>query len=111
MNGSHLHLQSAGSEAPTVVLEAGLGGMSSVWAWIQPEIAKFSHVVSYDRAGLGWSEANATPKTAMQVALRLRALLQGSNIPPPYILVGHSMGGFFIRVFADLFPKMWPEWC
>jgi pimeloyl-ACP methyl ester carboxylesterase len=79
--------------------------MSSVWAWIQPEIAKFSHVVSYDRAGLGWSDADTTPMTAMQAALRLRALLLCADAAPPYILVGHSMGGLFVRVFADLFPN------
>jgi pimeloyl-ACP methyl ester carboxylesterase len=105
VGGCRLHLQSAGSGSPTVVLEAGLGGMSSAWAWVQSETAEFSHVVSYDRAGLGWSESDTTPKTAMQVAQRLRSLLQSANITPPYVLVGHSMGGLFIRVFADLFPK------
>ena len=105
VDGCRLHLQSAGSGSPTVVLEAGLGGMSSAWAWIQSETAEFSHVVSYDRAGLGWSETAATPKTAAQSALRLRTLLRNANTSPPYILVGHSMGGFFIRVFAELFPK------
>ena len=104
-DGCLLHLQSAGSGTPTVVLESGLGGMSSVWAWIQPETAKFSHVVSYDRAGLGWSESDVTPKTAMLAAMRLRTLLQCANTTPPYILVGHSMGGLFIRIFADLFPE------
>lgn len=82
VSGCRLHLQSAGSGTPTVVLEAGLGGMSSVWAWIQPETAKFCHVVSYDRAGLGWSEADISPKTAMQAVLRLRTLLQSANISP-----------------------------
>ena len=105
VDGCRLHLQSEGNGTPTVVLEAGLGGMSSAWGWIQPETAKFSHVVSYDRAGLGWSETDTTPKTAMQAAVRLRSLLQSANTSPPYILVGHSMGGLFIRVFADLFPK------
>jgi pimeloyl-ACP methyl ester carboxylesterase len=99
-----LHLQSAGSGTPTVVLEAGLGGMSSAWAWVQSETAEFSHVVSYDRAGLGWSEPDTAPITAMQVAKRLRSMLRSANTPPPYVLVGHSMGGLFIRVFADLFP-------
>jgi pimeloyl-ACP methyl ester carboxylesterase len=103
--GCRLHLHVAGAGSPTVVLEAGLGGMSSVWAWVQPEIAKFSTVVSYDRAGLGWSDADSTPPTAKQVAVRLRALLQGAAASPPFILVGHSMGGLFIRVFADLFPN------
>lgn len=105
VGGCRLHLQSAGSGAPTVVLEAGLGGMSSAWAWIQLETAKFNHVVSYDRAGLGWSEADSTPKTARQAAMHLRALLRSANTTPPYVLVGHSMGGLFIRIFADLFPK------
>jgi pimeloyl-ACP methyl ester carboxylesterase len=105
VNDCRMHLQSAGSGTPTVVLEAGLGGMSSAWAWVQSEAAEFSHVLSYDRTGLGWSEPDATPKTAMQAALRLRSLLQSANAPPPYVLVGHSMGGFFIRVFADLYPK------
>jgi pimeloyl-ACP methyl ester carboxylesterase len=105
VDGCRLHLKSEGNGTPTVVLEAGLGGMSSAWGWIQPETAKFSHVVSYDRAGLGWSETDTTPKTAMQAAVRLRTLLQSANTSPPYILVGHSMGGLFIRVFADLFPK------
>lgn len=105
VSGCRLHLQSAGCGTPTVVLEAGLGGMSSGWAWIQHETAKFCHVISYDRAGLGWSEAATTPKTARQAALRLRSLLRSANTIPPYILVGHSMGGLFIRVFADLFPK------
>lgn len=105
VGGCRLHLQSAGSGTPTVVLEAGLGGMSSAWAWVQSETAKFSHVVSYDRAGLGWSESDTTTKTAMTVAKRLRNLLQSANTAPPYVLVGHSMGGFFIRVFTDLFPE------
>jgi pimeloyl-ACP methyl ester carboxylesterase len=105
VGGCRLHLQSAGSGTPTVVLEAGLGGMSSAWAWVQSETAGFTHVVSYDRAGLGWSESDVTPKTAVLAARRLRSLLQSANTPPPYVLVGHSMGGFFIRVFADLFPK------
>lgn len=100
-----LHMQTAGSGLPTVVLEAGLGGMSSAWGWIQPETAKFCKVVSYDRAGLGWSWPDTTPKTARVAAQRLHNLLHCIRIHPPYVLVGHSMGGLFIRVFADLFPN------
>ena len=66
--------------------------------------AKFSRVVSYDRAGLGWSGPDPAPKTAVLAARRLRSVLLHSRVPPPYVLVGHSMGGLFIRVFADLFP-------
>lgn len=104
IDSCRLHLQSAGSGTPAVVLETGLGGMSSAWGWIQPEAAKFSRVVSYDRAGLGWSGVDPAPKSAMQVARRLRSLLRHAEVPPPYVLVGHSMGGLFIRVFADRYP-------
>ena len=99
-----LHVQTAGRGLPSVVLEAGLGGMSSGWGWVQPEIAKFSRVVSYDRAGLGWSEPDPSPKTAVLAARRLRTLLLHSRVDPPYVLVGHSMGGLFVRVFANLYP-------
>jgi pimeloyl-ACP methyl ester carboxylesterase len=104
IDGCGMHVQTAGSGSPTVVLEAGLGGMSSAWAWIQAETAKFSRVISYDRAGLGWSEMAIAPKTARLAVDRLRAILQYTEAFPPYILVGHSMGGLLIRVFADLFP-------
>jgi len=99
-----LHLQTSGAGEPTVVLESGLGGMSSAWGWIQPETAKFYRVVSYDRAGLGWSGPDRAPKSAALAARRLRTLLERSGARPPYLLVGHSMGGLFIRVFAGLFP-------
>ncbi len=99
-----LHMQTDGWGQPAVVLEAGLGGMSSAWGWIQPETAKFCRVVSYDRAGLGWSGPDTAPKTATLAAHRLHSLLHGIRVHPPYVLVGHSMGGLFIRVFADLFP-------
>jgi pimeloyl-ACP methyl ester carboxylesterase len=98
-----LHLQTAGTGGPTVVLEAGLGGMSAAWGWIQPETAQFCRVVSYDRGGLGWSGPDSEPKSALLSAQRLHAILVRSDIPPPYVLVGHSMGGLFIRVFADLY--------
>ena len=104
IDGCRLHMQMTGHGLPSVVLESGLGGMSTAWGWIQPETAKFSSVLSYDRAGLGWSGPDTAPKTAALVARRLRALLQKSGVLPPYVLVGHSMGGLFIRVFAALFP-------
>ncbi len=103
IDGCRLHMQVEGRGESSVILESGLGGMSSAWGWIQPETAKFSRVVSYDRAGLGWSGPDTAPKTAALAALRLRSILQLSHIDPPYILVGHSMGGLFIRVFADLY--------
>ncbi|HEX9080393.1 MAG TPA: alpha/beta hydrolase [Desulfuromonadaceae bacterium] len=103
IDGCRLHVQTAGN-GPSVVLETGLGGMSAAWGWVQPETAKFSRVVSYDRAGLGWSGPDTAPKSAALAARRLHRLLLDSRVPPPYVLVGHSMGGLLIRVFADLYP-------
>lgn len=105
IDSGQLHVQTSGRGSPNVILEAGLGGMSSAWGWIQPETAKFSRVISYDRVGLGWSGPDTFPKTATLTAQRLHSVLLHTGILPPYILVGHSMGGLFIRVFADLYPN------
>jgi pimeloyl-ACP methyl ester carboxylesterase len=104
INGHQLHIQSVGTGSPTVILEAGLCAMSSVWGWIQPEVAKFTRVISYDRAGLGWSEPDNAPFTALHVARQLHNLLQTSGIESPYVLVGHSMGGLLARMFAGQYP-------
>ena len=104
IDGCRLHVQMAGRGASSVILESGLGGMSSAWGWVQPETAKFCRVVSYDRAGLGWSGPDSAPKSAALASQRLRSVLRHCSILPPYVLVGHSMGGLFIRVFADLYP-------
>jgi pimeloyl-ACP methyl ester carboxylesterase len=104
VDGLQMHLQLSGCGAPTVVLETGLGGMSSAWGWIQPETAKFCRVAAYDRAGLGWSETDNSPKSAHLAAHRLRALLHAARVPPPFVLVGHSMGGLLVRVFASCYP-------
>ena len=100
----HMHIQIAGQGGPAVILEAGLGGMSSAWVWIQHEVARFTQVVAYDRGGLGWSGPDSAPKTATLAAQRLHTIILHSHVRPPYVLVGHSMGGLFIRVFADLYP-------
>jgi pimeloyl-ACP methyl ester carboxylesterase len=104
INGNRLHVQSVGTGSPTVILEAGLCAMSSVWGWIQPEVAKFTRVVSYDRAGLGWSKQDNAPFTALHVARQLHDLLKTSGIESPYVIVGHSMGGLLVRMFADQYP-------
>lgn len=106
IEGHLLHLHSLGEAngKPTVILEAGLLSMSVIWAWVQPEIAKFTRVVAYDRPGLGWSEPNKQPPDAQQVAVTLHTALNKVGIKPPYILVGHSLGGQLVRVFHDLYP-------
>jgi len=103
-NGHRLHMQAVGTGSPTVILEAGLGAMSAGWGWIQPEVAQFTRVVSYDRAGLGWSESDETSPSGVHTARQLHDLLQVSGVEGPYVLVGHSMGGLLVRLFADLYP-------
>ncbi|PSN20626.1 alpha/beta hydrolase [filamentous cyanobacterium CCP5] len=105
--GEHrLHLHHTGTEhtGPTVILEAGLGGFSAQWGWIQPAVAEFAPVVSYDRAGLGWSDPSDQPTDAAHVADDLHRALKAANIPGPYVLVGHSLGGLHVRMFADRYP-------
>ena len=99
----HLHVMGEEHSGPTVVLEAGATGFSIQWAWIQPEIAEFARVVSYDRAGLGWSEESGRPRDAVEVATQLRTALANAGIEGPYVLVGHSYGGLYIREFAELY--------
>lgn len=103
--GSHrLHLVESGRGGPTVVLEAGL--MSTVLSWteLHRALAESFRVVSYDRAGLGWSDLGPMPRTADRIVEELHTLLQREAIPPPYVLVGHSFGGLTMPLFAARFP-------
>lgn len=96
-----LHINCTGSGSPTVVIVAGAGDWSTRWGGVvQPEVAKTVRVCTYDRAGLGWSEAAPLPGDAAQFAKELHTLLQNANVPGPYVMVGHSLGGFVVRIFA-----------
>lgn len=99
-----LHLNCTGTGGPTVILDAGAGGNSLAWALIQPSIAKFTTVCSYDRAGLGWSEKSKNPRTSENFVEELRLLLKKAHIPGPYILVGHSLGGLNVQLYATKYP-------
>ncbi len=72
---------------------------------MQPEVAKFARTVSYDRAGLGWSDGGPNPRTSEQIVAELHILLTNAKIPKPYILVGHSFGGLNIRLYTDTYPQ------
>jgi len=101
VGGYRLHINCTGTGSPTVVIDAGWGDWSASWSsWVQPEVAKTTRVCTYDRAGMGYSEAGPLPRTAEQFAKELHTLLQNAGIPGPYVLVGHSMGGLPVRVFA-----------
>jgi pimeloyl-ACP methyl ester carboxylesterase len=104
VGGYKLHLYSAGSGGPAVILDAGLGCISTHWCLVQPEIAKFTQAVSFDRAGLGWSESSPFPRTSKQIVQELHTLLINAHIPKPYVLVGHSFGGINVQLYAATYP-------
>ncbi len=99
-----LHLNEQGEGAPLVLLEAGIAASSLSWTLVQPRIAEFTRVVSYDRAGLGWSDRCRIPRTVPQMVFELSAVLHKANLFPPYVLAGHSFGGLLIRAYAHLKP-------
>ncbi len=104
VDGRQMHIRCVGEGSPTVIFESGLGGWSDHWSQVQPAVGKFTRACSYDHAGLGWSESSAQPRTQEQIAIELHDLLEAAHIQPPYILVGHSMGGKAVRLFTAQHP-------
>jgi pimeloyl-ACP methyl ester carboxylesterase len=99
-----LNLDCRGAGSPTVILDSGLGVPAVGWTKVQAPLSRFTRVCSYDRAGYGWSGPATEPRTSLQIARELKALLDAAGEKGPYVLVGHSFGGFNIRVFAGLYP-------
>jgi pimeloyl-ACP methyl ester carboxylesterase len=105
VGGYRLHIQYVGTGSPTVVLDAGLGGMSLDWNLVQTDMGRTTRVCAYDRAGMGWSDPGPQPRTPDQIARELHTLLTNAGIPGPYVLVGHSVGGKNVRMFALQHPE------
>jgi pimeloyl-ACP methyl ester carboxylesterase len=105
VGGYRLHLHCTGQGSPTVVLESGLGGPALQWALVQQKLERTTRVCSYDRAGLGWSDVGPLPRTSQQMVNELHTLLHNAGIEGPYVLVGHSLGGFNVRLFAHEYPS------
>lgn len=95
-----LHVFEMGEGRPAVVLESGISATCVNWRRVQIAISRFTRVLSYDRAGLGWSDPARTPRTAPQIVEELHAMLHEAAIPAPYVLVGHSFGGLVVRLYA-----------
>lgn len=105
IGGYKLRFQVAGSgDGPTVVFDCGIGDPLESWDLVFPAVTRFAKAVRYDRAGNGKSQAGPEPRSFRKIASELHALLHTANIAPPYLLVGHSLGGADIRAFAHLYP-------
>src|SRR3954447_13514597 len=108
VGGWKLHLFCTGEARPaqpTVILESGVGDFSVEWGRVQPEVAAFARVCSYDRAGDGWSELGPHPRTFHQVAYELHTLLANAGVKSPFVLVGHSYGGLLVRQYQAMYPS------
>jgi pimeloyl-ACP methyl ester carboxylesterase len=104
VGGHRLYLHCTGSGSPTVVLESGASESSAYWGWIAPAVARDTRVCVYDRAGRGFSDPAPSPQDGIGVATDLHTLLDRAHIAAPYVLVGHSSGGPYVRIFASRYP-------
>ena len=105
LEGRAMRMLVSGSGESTVVFENGLGPPLEMWGKVQPDVSRFARTVTYDRAGVGLSEDGPSPRDGRQIARELRAALRAAGLPPPYVLVGASFGGLYIRVFAGTYPE------
>lgn len=101
----HIHEQGVQHKGPIVVLDMGLGGNMLYWHEVQEEISKFAHVVSFDRAGIGWSEKSPFERTSYNIVEETRKLLKKAGFEGSFIFVGHSFGGLNARIYAKKYPK------
>lgn len=104
VGGYMLNINCTGHGSPTVILESGLAVPAISWRSVQPEIAKFTRVCSYDRAGYDWSDPGPMPRTTAQSVKELHRLLHNAGEEPPYVLVGHSFGGTSVRIYNGIYP-------
>jgi pimeloyl-ACP methyl ester carboxylesterase len=105
VDGYKMHLYCTGEGSPTLILDAGLGNDSLIWANVQPELSKITEVCSYDRAGFGWSEPRPKPRDAKRLTDELHGLLAAAGVTGPIILMGHSISGLYIRDYATRYPQ------
>src|SRR5215207_4027128 len=104
--GDHsFHINCIGQGSPTVILEAANLGMSAHWVRVQQQLAQTTRVCAYDRAGMGWSERGPEPRDARQVSSELHSLLKGAGTEGPYVMVGHSYGGLYARMYAARYSE------
>jgi len=104
IGGYKLHIDIKGKGSPVVIMIAGSQAFSFDWSLVMPGISKVTQVCTYDRPALAWSEPGPMPRTLQQDIYELHTLLQKSGVKPPYILVGHSLGGIIARLYEKKYP-------
>jgi len=105
--GTHsLYIRCTGKGNPTVVIDTGVGDTSERWQSIQAQVAQVTRVCTYDRAGYGSSEPGPLPRHSQRAADELKQLLENAGVGEPYVLVGHSLGGLNVQVFANRYPDL-----
>lgn len=105
VDGRTIHLYCLGEGSPTVVLDAGGFDSLEQWRLVQPLVTGVTRVCSYDRPGFGWSDSGQFPQTATEVAAELHGALAADHVAGPYVLVGHSVSGLYVRAFAAAHPS------
>lgn len=103
IGGRKLHIRCVGpaNAKPTVILESGGGAFSKDWSLVQDLLSPHVRTCAYDRAGSGWSEPGPAPRTMKQEVFELHALLEAAKVTGPFVLVGHSIGGLLVRLYAE----------
>ena len=106
IGGFKLHIVSQGekSNKPTLVIEGGNGMATEYYHWLNEGLKDSMRVIRYERAGIGYSDASETPRDPETIAHELHKLLEKAEESPPYIMVGHSLGGPYIRIYTELYP-------
>ena len=100
VNGLGMHLYQIGTDGPAVIMEAAIGDFCLTWSLVHNRIAQFARAITYDRAGLGWSDPSPSPRTGRIMVQELRRLLDSAGISP-FLLVGHSFSALLARLFAS----------
>ncbi len=104
-DGRKLNLYCIGDAGPTVLFDSGLSDWSSIWALVQPKVAARARACSYDRAGMGYSDPGDEPRSPIVLVEDMHTLVQKAGLKTPLILVGHSLGGFNMKLYAAVYPK------
>jgi pimeloyl-ACP methyl ester carboxylesterase len=104
VGGYPMHLYCTGEGSPTIVLSSGLGDDFTSWARVQPALSRQTRVCSYDRAGFGWSESRPGVQDANAIASELHQLVGAASVQKPFVLVGHSISGIYLRSYAAHYP-------